>query len=69
MTKVRIGNLAACTDNSDSDRDQPKLLLNRNNGIARDLSPRGHVPKRRVRSKPGSGVLLEDIADSPFMYM
>ena len=67
MTKLRIGNLAACADDSDSDLDQPKLLLSRNNGIATDVSPGGHVSKRRVRSKPSSGELLEDIADSPFI--
>ena len=67
MTKLRIGNLAAYTGDSDSDLDQPKLLLNRNDGIATNISPGGHVSKRRVRSKPNSSELLEDIADSPFI--
>ena len=67
MTKLRIGNLAAYAGDSDSDLDQPKLLLNRNDGIATNISPGGHVSKRRVRSKPSSGELLEDLADSPFI--
>ena len=67
MTNLRIGDLAAYTGDSDSDLDQPKLLLNRNDGIATNISPGGHVSKRRVRSKPSSSALLEDIADSPFV--
>ena len=67
MTKLKIGDLAAYAGDSDSDLDQPKLLLNRNDGIATNISPGGHVSKRRVRSKPSSGELLEDIADSPFI--
>jgi mitosis inhibitor protein kinase SWE1 len=67
MTGLRIGNLAACAGDSDSDLDQPKLLLDRNDGIATNVSPGGHVSKRRVRSKPSSSVLLEDLADSPFI--
>jgi len=67
MTKLRIGDLAARAGDSDSDLDQPKLLLNRNDGIATNISPGGHVSKRRVRSKPCSSELLEDLADSPFI--
>ena len=67
MTKLRIGNLAAYAGDSDSDLDQPKLLLNRNDGIPTNISPDGHVSKRRVRSKPSSSELLEDLADSPFI--
>jgi len=67
MTKLRIGNLAVYAGDSDSDLDQPKLLLNRNDGIATNISPGGHVSKRRVRSKPSSSDLLEDLADSPFI--
>ena len=67
MTKLRIGGLATCTGDSDSDLDQPKLLLNRNDGIATSISPDGHVSKRRVRSRPSSGEMLEDLADSPFL--
>lgn len=67
MTKLRIGDLAALAGDSDSDLDQPKLLLNRNDGIATNVSPGGHVSKRRVRSKPSSTALLEDFADSPFI--
>lgn len=67
MTKLKIGNLAACVEDSDSDLDQPKLLLNRNDGIATSISPDGHVSKRRVRSKPRSSEMLQDIADSPFI--
>ena len=67
MTKLRIGDLAAYAGDSDSDLDQPKLLLSRKDGIAINISPGGHVSKRRVRSKPSSSELLEDIADSPFI--
>ena len=67
MTKLKIGDLAAYAGDSDSDLDQPKLLLNRNDGIATNISPGGHVSKRRVRSKPSSSELLEDLADSPFI--
>jgi len=67
MTKLRIGGLAAYVGDSDSDLDQPKLLLNCNDGIATNMSPGGHVSKRRVRSKPNSSELLEDVADSPFI--
>jgi len=67
MTKLRIGDLVAYAGDSDSDLDQPKLLLNRNDGIATNISSGGHVSKRRVRSKPSSSELLEDIADSPFI--
>ena len=67
MTKLRIGHLAAYAGDSDSDLDRPKLLLNRKDGIATNISPGGHVSKRRVRSKPSSSELLEDSADSPFI--
>ena len=68
MTKLRIGDLAAYAGDSDSDLNQPKLLLNRKDGIATNISPGGHVSKRRLRSKPSSSELLEDIADeSPFI--
>ena len=67
MTKLKIGNLVACADDSDSDLDQPKLLLNRNDGIATSISPDGHVSKRRVRSKPSRSEMFEDLADSPFI--
>jgi mitosis inhibitor protein kinase SWE1 len=67
MTNLRIGELAACAGDSDSDLDQPKLLLNRNDGIATSISPDGHVTKRRIRSKPSSGEMFEDLADSPFI--
>ena len=67
MTKLKIGNLVACADDSDSDLDQPKLLLSRNDDIATSISPDGHVSKRRVRSKPSSSRMFEDLADSPFI--
>lgn len=67
MTKLKIGGLAAYAGDSDSDLDQPKLLLDRDGGIATNISPGGHVSKRRVRSKPSSSELLEDLADSPFI--
>lgn len=67
MTKLKIGNLVACADDSDSDLDQPKLLLNRNDGIATSISPDGHISKRRVRSKPSSSQMFEDLANSPFI--
>ena len=67
MTKLRIRDLAVRVDDSDSDLDQPKLLLNHNNGIATSISPDGHVSKRRVRSKPGSSGMSKDLADSPFV--
>lgn len=67
MTKMRIGDLAARADDSDSDLDQPKLLLNCNDGTAANLPPNGHVPKRRVRPKPNSSVTFGDLADSPFV--
>ena len=67
MTKLRIGDLAAYAGDSDSNLNHPKLLLNCKDGIATNISPGGHVSKRRVRSKPSSSELLEDIADSPFI--
>ena len=67
MTKLRIGNLAVYAGDSDSDLDQPKLLLNRSDGIATNASPGGHVSKRRIRSKPSSNELLEDVINSPFI--
>ena len=67
MTKLKIGNLVARANDSYSDLDQPKLLLNCNDGIATSISPDGHVSKRRVRSKLSRSGIFEDPADSPFV--
>jgi mitosis inhibitor protein kinase SWE1 len=67
MTILKIGGLAVCAGDSNSDLDQPKLLLNRDDDIATSISPDGHISKRRVRSRPSSGEILEDLADSPFL--
>ena len=67
MIELKIGNLAARADDSDSDLDQPKLLLNRNDSVATSISSEGHVSKRRVRSKPSRSEMFEDASDSPFV--
>lgn len=64
MKKLKICDLGLSEEESDvEDLDRPRLFLSRDT----DVSPGGHVSKRRLRSRPVSNELLEDAADSPFI--